>query len=343
MKKSTLLATAAFASLAHLGATSASAAEWNVSVGGFMEQWFGYADSSIANTDAFDQQGDVEVHFKPTITLDNGIKIGAMVQLEGKTDADQIDQQFAYIEGSFGRVVIGSENSAPALMSLGVPSVGAGLDDGDLANWIAGINGDLVSTTPNFTRDEDSAEKITYFTPRFYGLQLGASYVPEIAEDIDAAPNNNNGVRDDAFGFGANYDRSFGDFAFGASIGYMEYGDDKAAVGDTPTNFGVGLSLGYGDFSIGGSYNDLKDSVSGNIESYGVGLTYGSGPFSVSLGYIHGEDDGANTEADGFELGAAYDLGPGVQAIGSIYYAEQDTAGVDVDGIAFVGGIGLSF
>lgn len=343
MNKKILLATTAFAGMAHLGAASASAAEWDVTVGGFMEQWFGYADNSIANTSAFDQQGDVEVHFKPTITLDNGIKIGAMVQLEGKTDADQIDQQFAYIEGSFGRVVLGSENSAPMLMSLGVPSVGAGLDSGDVPNWIAGINGDLLTTTFNFSRDEDSAEKITYFTPRFYGLQLGASYVPEIAEDIDAPPNNNNGVRDDAFGFGANYDSTFGDFAFGASVGYMEYGDDVAAVGDTPTNFGAGVSFGYAGFTLGGSYNDLQDSVSGNIESYGVGLTYGSGPFSVSLGYIHGEDDNVDTEADGFELGAAYDLGPGVQAIGSIYYAEQDTAGVDVDGVAVVGGIALNF
>jgi outer membrane protein OmpU len=230
MNKKLLLATTAFAGLAHLGAANASAAEWNVTVGGFMEQWFGYGDSSLANAEGFDQQSDTEIHFKPTITLDNGIKIGAMVQLDGQTDADQIDQQFAYIEGSFGRVILGSENSAPMLMSLGVPSAGAGLDSGDLPNWIGGVNGDLITTTFNFSRDEGSAQKITYFTPRFYGLQLGASYVPELAEDIDAPPNNINGVRDDAFGFGANYDRSFGDFAFGASGGYMDYGDDDAAV-----------------------------------------------------------------------------------------------------------------
>ena len=74
------------------------------------------------------------------------------------------------------------------LMSLGVPSAGAGLDSVDLPNWIGGVNGDLSTTTFNFSRDEDSAEKITYFTQRFYGLQLGAGYVPEIAEDIELRP-----------------------------------------------------------------------------------------------------------------------------------------------------------
>lgn len=343
MNKKLLLATTAFAGLAHLGATNASAAEWNVTVGGFMEQWFGYGDSSLANAAGFDQQSDTEIHFKPTITLDNGIKIGAMVQLEGQTDADQIDQQFAYIEGSFGRVILGSENSAPMLMALGVPSAGAGLDSGDLPSWIGGVNGDLITTTFNFSRDEDSAQKITYFTPRFYGLQLGASYVPELAEDIDAPHNNINGVRDDAFGFGANYDRSFGDFAFGSSAGYMDYGDDDAAVGDNPTNVGVGISLGYGGLSLGAAYNDLKDSVSGNIESYGVGGVHASGPVSVSLGYIYGEDDGASTESDAFEFGVSYDLGPGFSAVGSVFYAEQETAGVEVDGVAVVGGLSLSF
>jgi predicted porin len=68
--------------------------------------------------------------------------------------------------------------------------------------------------------------------------------------------------------------------------------------------------------------------VSGNIESYGVGGVYVSGPVSVSLGYIYGEDDGANTEFDAFDFGVSYDLGPGVSVVGSVFYAEQETARV---------------
>jgi hypothetical protein len=37
-----------------------------------MEQWFGYGDSSIADAEGFDQQGDVEIHLKPSITWITG-------------------------------------------------------------------------------------------------------------------------------------------------------------------------------------------------------------------------------------------------------------------------------
>ena len=123
----------------------------------------------------------------------------------------------------------------------------------------------------------------------------------------------------------------------------MDYGDDEAAAGENSTNFGVGVSVGYGAFSIGAAYNDLQDSASGNIESYGVGGVYASGPVSVSLGYIYGEDDAANAESDAFEFGASYNLGPGVSRVGSVFYAEQETAGVEVDGVAVVGGLAFSF
>ena len=78
MKKS-LLATTALAALGAVAvAGPATAAEKiKVSVGGYMEQWFGYSDNkNSVNADrlAFDQQSDGEIHFKGSTTLDNGIK-----------------------------------------------------------------------------------------------------------------------------------------------------------------------------------------------------------------------------------------------------------------------------
>lgn len=342
-KKRLLLASTALATSAFLSSAPALAAEWEVTVGGYMEQWFGYADSSRSFRDGFDQQSDGEIHFLPEITLDNGLKFGANVQLEAQTDGDQIDQQFAYVSGSFGRLVLGSENSAPYLMSITVPSAGAGLDSGDLPDWISGADLNLINTTSNFSADEDSAEKVSYFTPRFYGFQLGVSYVPQLSEDADAAPNTADGVRDDAFGVAVNFDRSFNDFSIGASVGYMHYGDDDTAAGEEPENIGLGLSLGYGGFTVAGAYNDLQDSSVGSIESFGIGAMYETGPIALSIGYIYGEDDGNDRESDAFELGAAYTLGPGVAAVASFYYVDQEFAAFDIEGIAIVGGLSLSF
>lgn len=338
-----LLTTTALATVVSFTAIPAQA-QIALTVGGYMEQFFGYAEGAGKGNHGFDEQTDAEIIFEGSTVLDNGLEFGVNVQLEAQTDGDQIDQQFAYVESSFGRLELGSNNSAPFLMSIGVPSAGAGLDSGDAPDWIGGINGDLITTTFNFSRDEDSSEKVNYFTPRFYGLQLGAVYVPELEEDVDNNPDENNGLRDNAFGVAANYDRSFGDFAFGASIGYMHYGDDDAAVGDSPENFGVGISLGYAGFTLAGAYNDLQDSVSGDLETFGAGLVYETGPIAVSLGYIYGEDKNTQADSNAFELGGTYTLGPGIALTGSIFYVNQDSAfGSELEGAAALGGLALNF
>jgi len=59
----------------------------------------------------------------------------------------------------------------------------------------------------------NDAQRITYFTPRFSGFQLGASYARDANQDnsnqVDA---NANGTLHDIFDIGANYVNSFGAF-----------------------------------------------------------------------------------------------------------------------------------
>ena len=346
MKKS-LLATTALAALGAVAvAGPATAAEKiKVSVGGYMEQWFGFADnknSVNAKQDGFDQQSDGEIHFKGSTTLDNGIKVGINVQLESQTSGDQIDEQFAYVEGSFGRINLGSENSASYLMHYGIPSFGVGTDSGDHANWIAGW--DFTGSRTNGRGIDNDSEKVTYFTPRFSGFQVGASYVPSMAQDADAAPNGNDATRDDSFSVAANMKQSFGDVKVQASAGYQDFGDDDALTGDLES-FQFGLRLGFGGFGMSATYGEEDRAVGSAQETIGLGLRYSAGPMGVSAIFITSERSDTQQEQDAFELGAQYKLGPGVAVRGSVLYGEGDNAaGVEVaNGFAVVGGLKLGF
>ena len=83
-----------------LTAAPAMAAEKiKISVGGYMEQWFGYVssddDTSGNDFSGVDIKSDAEIHFKGSTTLDNGIEFGVNVQLEGNGNAgDQIDESY---------------------------------------------------------------------------------------------------------------------------------------------------------------------------------------------------------------------------------------------------------
>jgi len=349
MKKS-LLATTALAALGAVAVATPASAKFDVSVSGYMEQWFGYSDnanSAQPNADVFDQFSDSEFFIGFGQTLDNGLKIGGEIQVEGQQGSnEQIDEQYIYVSGSFGRLELGTDNGAGYRMHYGIKSNGIGIDEGDVASWVSGANGDLRTTSKTTGLDNDD-NKITYFSPRVNGFQIGASFMPE--QDVNtrngAGGNKEaDGNRDTGFILGANYVTSVADMSVKVSAGYGDAGGDDLVAGDE-TAASVGIQLGFGGFTASFAYGEHEDDGGVSDDNvFGAGLAYNAGPAGVSISYIRGEDSDNDQQQDAFELGASYKVGPGVTAKSSIYYVEGVTAGNTVaDGIAVAAGLALSF
>lgn len=379
MKKA-LLSTSAIA-LAGVMAAPANAAEWDVRVGGYYNAMFAYASTDGTavtgqDYDGFDVSTNAEIHFLPSITLDNGIKIGANIQLEGETSGDQIDESFVFIDGSFGRVLIGSENSAGYLMHYAAPNAAIialnSPSTGDYIAWTANgagavdsvFRGTLGTTYLEVSRNND-AKRLTYFTPRFAGFQLGVSYAHDPVQDnFGPTDKNGPGVTADIFDIGLNYVQSFGDFNVAASARWGT--GDQAPIaatsrpGGSPTVLGFGLNLGYAGFTIGGSWAESNDTDGGwnDGTAYDAGVSYATGPWTFSFTYFHGENSnytGAAVpagvvfagvdEQDTFGLGIDYKLAKGVRLNGFAAYVDLDAGAPaqDADGWVIGTGIGLSF
>ena len=76
--------------------------------------------------------------------------------LEGETSSDQIDEQYLYVSGNFGRIEMGKNDSAADSMQIVAPAVGpVGVNDGDLDIW---VNSYLIDTTIPEPRDLLHAE-----------------------------------------------------------------------------------------------------------------------------------------------------------------------------------------
>src|SRR6185503_7165769 len=74
------------------------------------------------NTDGLFQ--DAEIHFTGSTVLDNGLEVGARVELAGEDDpGSQIDEAWIYFSGGFGEVRMGSFDDALALLCV-VPAGG---------------------------------------------------------------------------------------------------------------------------------------------------------------------------------------------------------------------------
>lgn len=367
--KNVLLSTSAVVLVA-MASAPAAAAEWEISLGGYMEQFIVYGSSdSPAGTDfdGVDVQSDTEIIFTPSITLDNGIKFSANIQLEGNTSGDHIDESFVSIKGSFGEILIGSENSAGYKTQYAAPDATFfGINSGSSTGIIPSNTGDgffrstLGSTflENNGTANND-AMRITYFTPRFAGFQLGVSYARDGTQDDNIRDNcSAAGVTCDYFDIGTNYVQSFGDFSVAASARWGIASTGGAAATD-PQVYGFGVNLGYAGFTIGGSFAEQNGTADNDGTAYDIGASYETGPWAFSVTYFHGENhdnDNPNATSGGSSandetfdqvlVGINYKLAKGVRLNGFGGYVDFDEDArntTDADGFFIGTGIRLDF
>ncbi len=391
MKKQ-LLCTSAIA-LGVAAAAPASAQDWDVSWGGFMNAHVAFVDHG-GNTGTSDFDGlktftTGEIIFTPSITADNGLTFGANVQFEaqngggrnldpGPGDATtisdtRIDETYVFISGdSFGRLMIGAENSAGYIMSTGAPSVGGiGVNSPSISAFLP-LSGVVpfnfrqagVSSFTEVAGNND-INRITYITPRFNGLQFGVSYAPNNNGGQGAAggfgatnsgqiADNSTATLEDIWDIGVNYSQTFGTTSVAASARYGEGSGVVAGSGDADV-WAVGLNIGFGDFAVGGSYaeNDNGNGTFGSDqEGWSLGASYDMlGPWAFSFDTYQGTVDGAGTggadaEYQAYQLAGSRELAPGVAWDIYLVYAEGSDKGdstQDQDGTVLGTAIKLSF
>jgi outer membrane protein OmpU len=372
MKKH-LLGTTALVAAGLFGLVDTAAAQTKVqpiqvSVGGYWGEFVSYTAQDDRGGAAFNQKltkfdewSDKEIHFNGRTTLDNGLTIGFRLELEGNTDAsDQIDETYMFIEGRFGRLELGALNNVQYRMGYNAPEAQTRpwSNEGNIFNVLANNTGSpLFDSTLGTTRSrffDNDSEKLNYYTPRFEGFQLGVSYIPNSAQDRNGAPDPISTAYSRGWAAAANFVRTFGAFDVAASAGYMTW--QKAAIGvtgsnDDPSQYNVGLQLGYAGFKVGGSYGKIKDGRSGasgtnaaastagtglngvDGRAWDAGIMYSFGPAAVSLNYIDGRNNdgnvvtGTSSGEDKFtmlSLAGKYTLGPGVSLEANLWTAKLE-------------------
>ena len=369
-----LLATSALVAAGLWGMTEAASAQAKVApitavVGGYHQQNFGFASNKsgvnygtayanpsgkINNTLNY---SDSEIWFGGRTTLANGITVGFDVQLEGNTNAtDQIDESYLFVDGAFGRIVIGSENAADYIMNYSIPGAGVafGANESQVGDFIlrptnvttihtlaSGRNANGANTAATnhaltYGTGNDQ-QRVTYFTPRMAGFQVGVSFTPNLDREDSAAFTDKSLQRANAIHGAVNFTNNFSGVQVNASLGASMYPsvDGAAATtaaGNEVKDYSVGAQIGMSGLMVGGGYRKIDaDRAAENGTAFGLGAAYTSGPFSVGLSYLTSKVDGQNLTAAGDDkykqilFSAAYSIGPGVDLIGALFNAKYES------------------
>ena len=381
MNRKILLGSTALVAGGMVAADVAQAADpVRLEIRGYRNEAFGVVgidndEQDYNNTNHF---SDGEVQFRGSTTLDNGITVGVRVELEAISSNDQVDENYVFLEGGFGRFTLGSDDPAPYTQAVISPNVGIPLNSGWLSNFIPApstFQTSSLSTTREISADDNM---VTYFSPRFAGFQLGLSYIPDMSNDSgqdrttafgDGEGNNSTAPDSDrqhGFGVGVNYTNSFNAIDVEAAIGFQNAPsasetEDFDNNQQTVQQYNAGANIGFGGFTIGGSFA-LEDSDNGTeTEGYtwDAGISYATGPWAVSGTVIRSiaegalpglGNDNAGDEDESWVFGGAvrYTLGPGITTSLTVAYADYDAEGTvggddgqDDDGKGVVGALYL--
>jgi outer membrane protein OmpU len=350
-----LLSSVAFVSGAH-------AAEPTVSVGGIMNVEAGYGDNDDAYTapgSSFSRDvkfaNETEVHIQAQGQADNGIKYGAMVELEADVTADakgeglNADKTYLWAEGNFGRTEVGNSEPAQAIMAVNAASIArgtGGIDGNDeyYLNYFSPTGGAFLIHPDLPTADVggivEDATKLSYITPKTSGFQGGLSYTPDEGNGGTAAgfTTDADGDYENVIGWGLTYEAEVQ--GVGINVGFVgEFGENELATVEDMNAWQLGASLSYEGFSVAGSFADWNDSyktvgtTSGDQYFWNVGLAYEQGAFGASLGYIDSrKTEGA--EINQFRntvFSVDYAVAPGLVPYGEISFFEADAGGTTVD------------
>ncbi|MEN6541444.1 porin [Parvibaculum sp.] len=354
--KKTLLATTALVTTGLLAGPALASDPLKVTVGGNVVTGFYFVDAdNVSSTSYQDTKVAVvarNIDIKAEGTLDNGLVAGVDAKLQLSNDwnssnhssAASFRQLFAYLEGSFGKFEIGGTDGAAYKMHYTSPWFvpGNGVDSPNILN-IVPYYGERHSTFSLLATD---ANKVSYFTPRFAGFQLGVSYTPDAnnknpkANGLSLAAKTDAYMRD-VFEIAGNYAGTLGGVDLGVDGFYTTGKGDHDNV--DPEEYGFGANVGYAGFTLGGAWYRSEDIwavfdpdpsyYNNENTTWTLGLKYATGPWTVGTAYLDGDQDwdGYSYKVKTLQVGGGYNLGSGVDLGLDIQFSNYKNNDNDLD------------
>ena len=225
--------------------------------------------SNVTSNDGTSFGTDSEIKFSFTNTTDNGLKIGYVVELESDDTDTAINESSLSIEGGFGKLVIGENDSVADDYAISADDL-AGESE---APTVASAS---IGTSTDIELSDGDLNKVSYHLPAMGGFTGGASFTD--SGEVGST---------DTTSFGFNYELESGGntVTLGASSSTTE-----ATTTDTDAQI-IGLKVMSGNLTFVASQT-AYEAVDEDIETTGAGVSYQMASGMVLAAYtMKSEDD----------------------------------------------------
>jgi outer membrane protein OmpU len=282
--------------------------------GNFSGFWIDQDELVGSDVNGFGFAGEGKVWGRVRNVTDSGIEYGLRAQLrfqssehEFSNDSirgapDFVDEVWVYVQTAFGRLTIGLEDGAADSAGIYSPAVSDinRIDDArafviqdPLQPSFAAFepHGAHLRTDLNASGD---ALKVIYYSPRLIGVQLSASYTPDLRRGLDELFDDSNSInrQEDIWEVGVNYQGSLSSFDVGFYAGYVSGSNADPAVAvavpiagvalgslpfvpDDLEEWGAGAQVVYEGLKVGGSYRSTNIAGGAGLQDNNFGISPG--------------------------------------------------------------------
>ena len=332
-----LIAAIAAGAMALMSTSALAVEQESLHVGVDTEFWLGMGDT---DEKGIDRATDGSLALRVSRSFGD-VSVGAYAKGDLDDGADEsleVSKSNVWVQGSFGRVVLGRADNAANAMHVAAPDVGYGVNDTSIDSWIVDLSDEMGKGTAfnsTFLGNSDR-NSVSWYSPVMRNVRVAATYVPEGDEDMNES--------DEIF-LAASYSRAMGDVGatLSAGVGISENDMDERDVA-----WSAGLNVDFKGLVVGGS---LSMTENGMYESMGwdAGASYAMGSMAVSLVYQNGwygleDDEDTRSERRAMMASLSYDIANGVKgAVSAGHVAYEPMGGEEIEGMVGLVGVSMSF
>ena len=296
-------------------------------------------------------------------TFDNGLVLGARGDVliyrdrlsNDNYDSDTIQRLYVFTQTGFGRLEVGQTDGAAYTLGLAGPVVDSHVT---LENRTISLFRD-PSTGKNFENFFDQVTtvhitsnfaKLTYTSPRLFGIQVGASYTPQAIRTplpFTGNPSDDPNQQRALWEVAASYTGYFSGFAVGVSGG-LAHGRlmNRTAGYDNLVDWAVGTQIAYtiddSKITVGAAYRGSNahlldiEQVRDDSRSrmFHLSATYDKPLWLAGVEFSHADIAGVDGYViNGFQVSAGYKVNANMQlTVGWQYYDYDRSLGVFYNG-----------
>lgn len=304
------------------------------------------------------QQGNIDregataaLFFDPSVEklFDNGWRVGIRGTINAYHDDlsgdnysnDVFQKAYLFLQTPYGRIELGQQDGAAYKMAVTGPLVASdiAIDDANIDFFRDPSTGrDFTNVfqvrTGVFATQNDA--KISYYSPRLLGVQLGVSFTPHMAKDVfpyvtpgPHVPDRQENIVEGAL----NYTGYFGPLSIGAYAGIAAgHNAQRTAGHDDLLDWAVGgeadYDLGVATLAVGGAYRRSNGYTFDVGKAFTNGTTHAvhattkltAGPWLFGFEYSNGIADAegamSHLDATGYEASIGYAINTALQLTG---------------------------